>query len=777
MRCETVKLGVRACTLVALVVLAVTAVTAVSALALPPGRHYEMVSPVHKGGFGATKIDEVASDGESESVAYYSAGVFAERPGPSAALPTAPDYLARRGASEWETVPLSAPSSILVPPFFDLSPNLTMEFAEGAAGPNSENPTREQQSLWLHPTDLSDTFSKEGPSGWERVGEVKFEGPITPGSFLEYYGADVNFCHSLLLSSEEGNSLLPEAQGTQNQFYEFDRGCDEEPASVVLVAVNNEDKIIARECAVNIGINGYASAEDAYNAISASGSELFFTDCITGKTDPEGEPTVPHQLFVRLGGSRTVEVSRPLEAGAFGGCVGEHEATPGEVPCKGATTRPSADFVGASRDGSKVYFTTTAPLVPGDTDTSDNLYLAKIGCSSAKPECQASEREVTSLTQVSHDPNGGAAEVQGIVRVAPDGERAYFVASGDLLTTAQQHALEDAGRPVPAVGAANLYVYDAGEGSLAFVADLCSGAVHSGTAEDYRCPSPNSDMNLWTSGSQAAGESQTAGENGEFLVFATYAQLTSDDINKAKDVYRYDADADADTGAIARVSIGEDGYEPEGASAVLGSSIDQGMRGGRLMEEYETGRRAISEDGSRIVFTSAEPLSPSDTNGRVNAYEWHESPNGGQGTVALVSTGSDQEGVNEVVISPDGSGVLFKTIQGLVPQDTDGEADIYDARLEEGFPEALAERQPCEGDGCQGPLTNPAPLLVPGSVSQAPGQNLAAPVVAKAKPKTKTKAKCKRGYARDKAGKCVKVKKRAGKAAGRAHKSSGGGRS
>ena len=49
--------------------------------------------------------------------------------------------------------------------------------------------------------------------------------------------------------------------------------------------------------------------------------------------------------------------------------------------------------------------------------------------------------------------------------------------------------------------------------------------------------------------------------------------------------------------------------------------------------------------------------------------------------------------------------------------------------LGEGFPSVAAERQPCEGDGCQGPLTNPAPLLVPGSVSQAPGDDFPPPVV------------------------------------------------
>ena len=78
------------------------------------------------------------------------------------------------------------------------------------------------------------------------------------------------------------------------------------------------------------------------------------------------------------------------------------------------------------------------------------------------------------------------------------------------------------------------------------------------------------------------------------------------------------------------------------------------------------------------------------------------------------------------MISPSGNDVFFTTTQGLVAQDTDGEPDIYDARLEResGFPPAPAPVKACAGDACQGPLTNPAPLLVPGSVSQAAGREL-----------------------------------------------------
>ena len=730
------------------------------AVALPPGRHYEMVSPIFKGGFGATLIGAVAPDGES--VGYFSSGVFGGAPSGGG---NRANYFARRGESEWQTAPLGAPASLIDGPVVDLSPDMKVEFAAGSSGPNIEHEFRDEVGFWLHSTSLPDT-----DAGWNAVGQLEVPGQEIG---LSYTTADSEFCHVLFAAA----TLLPEAGGTTGQLYEYDHGCGGAPASVALVGVDNQNnghgEIINRECEVEAGITSYRSGgQNLFNAISADGSEVFFTDCLSGTTNHAS----PHQLFVRLGESRTLEVSRPLEAGAVGGCVGEHGGTPGEVPCAGAATRPSSDFAGASEDGSKVYFTTTAQLVAGDKDTGEDLYMATIGCSGDDSQCDSSEREVTSLSQVSHDPNGGVAGVQGVVRVAPDGQRVYFVASGDLLSSAQQKALESQGRPLPQVGAANLYVYDSVTETMSFIADLCTGTERSGATEDFRCPSENADTALWTSAGESAGESQTAGPSGEFLVFATYAQLRSDDTNVAKDIYRYDAE----TGAISHISIGEDGYDPNGGGGLLGSQIAQGHSGGYVLEQHEMNNRAISEDGSRIVFTSREPLSSSDTNGLVNAYEWHAGPGSDEGSVALVSTGSDQEPVEDVVISPNGLSVFFDTVQGLVPQDKDDAPDVYDARLGENFRTPPLEPEPCEGDGCQGPLTNPAPLLVPGSVSQAPGGNLPAPAVATTKPPGKASPKCKREFTRDKEGKCMKVKRKAHKVAisrRSSHKPNGGGRS
>jgi hypothetical protein len=731
-------------------------------LALNPERHYELVTPPYKAGFGARTIAAVATDGES--VGFFSLGAFAGTP----SAPTTLGYVAKRGSSGWSTTPLLPPASLMSQvQGVDVSPSLGTVFALGSPGPAWQN------SLPVADLLLRSTAAPDSASEWEQAGQLQAAEPSSELSGMEEVDADPTFCHVLLRNGTR--PLLAGAGPPQYQLYEYDRGCGGGPASVKFVGLDNQGRLLTQECAVELGVGGYgANGRQRFNALSADGSEVFFTVCL------KKEET--HQLFVRVGGVRTLEVSKPVG----GGCA--------EVPCAGALARGSAEFAGASEDGSRVYFTAPLnagqePLVAGDGDASNNLYLARIGCPGGGEGCSPGERVVNALSEVSHDPNGEPAEVRGVVRVAPDGERVYFVAGGDLLTGAQRQTLQREGRPLPQTGADNLYVYDdTGSSSMVtFIGDLCSGHLLSGSVEDIHCPDPNtatgSDTPLWdtaASGAQRStySEAQTAGVDGRFLVFATYAQLTADDTDNARDVYRYDAQ----TGKLVRISGGESGYgadgncndgsepssirevdglqEPvEGTETICDATITPGNasreldESDRVVEQHEMETRAVSEDGSRIVFFSKAALSPAAGNGLSNVYEWHEG-----GGVSLVSSGSGEAPVEQAVISPDGRNIFFDTTQSLVAEDTDGAPDIYDARLGASVAEnSDAQLRPCEGDACQGPLTNPAPLLVPGSTLQTPGENVL-PTVAVSTPRShRAKPKvCRRGRRRNKRGSCVR---------------------
>ena len=64
--------------------------------------------------------------------------------------------------------------------------------------------------------------------------------------------------------------------------------------------------------------------------------------------------------------------------------------------------------------------------------------------------------------------------------------------------------------------------------------------------------------------------------------------------------------------------------------------------------------------------------------------------------------------MNLIGTDPAGSDVLFSTTEQLVPQDSDTQEDIYDARVQGGFP-ALAQPAPCGSEACEGTPTQAPP--------------------------------------------------------------------
>jgi hypothetical protein len=694
--------------LLALVCAVVGALPA-TALAIPEGRVYEMVSPLFKGGYGAGSIGEagipsVSPDGES--VVFKSFGAFS-----GALFDGLTGYIARRGPVGWSTTSLAPPASLLPAQFGagspqGLSPDLELSLNEGVPGPDQGRAehTKKEAVYLVHSTAdgvVPASFQVAGKV-LKAVGEVRF--------VPELVGASRDFSHIVFFTGGT-EAVLPEAVGAGRQEYDLTTA-GAQAGSLRLVAVKNDGQLINQLC--NVKVTGSTGPGGGELSLPDGGEEVFFTTVAASGSGGQQEECPEHrQLFVRLGDARTVEVSRPLSP-----CS--------EVPCgPEAATRASAAFVAASEDGSTALFTTTAPLTGGDEDGATDLYLAKIGCPAGNPACGVAEREVTSLVQVSHDPHPGeAAEVQGVTAAAADGSRVYFVARG-VLSSGPNAEGRSAVR-----GADNLYVYDLGGGAPVFVTDLCSGPELSGLVKEARCPNTiefenpgqsqsGNDTQLWL-----GGGGQTAGSDARFLLFSSFGRLLPGDSDTARDLYRYDALS----GTFDRVSVGEGGADANGNNSEFGVVLNE--------------LRDISEDGSRVVFATSERLSPLARPGVINNYEWHKEPGWSEGVVSLVGPGDGGEGGGlALTISSSGRDIFFLAAEGLVAQDTDGAPDLYDARMGGGFPSAAAAREPCSGDGCQGALTNPAPLLVPGSVSQTPETSPVPPAImeatkAKSKPKT-----------------------------------------
>jgi hypothetical protein len=722
----------RTCRVVGLLLLAlgVWFVAAPATSALSDGRVYERVSPAYKGGYGvfnldaATSGDEVGGMEGAKSVAFTSQGSFGGVPSNKIEFA----YIARREPAGWVTVPLEAPSTLS--PYggtIDFTADLESSTFFGLIGVNSgvahHDPS--EAEILRHRTATPDIASN-----WEVAGTVtRADGgsPVEVG----WEGISANQCHFALVTRnpEPDQTLLSQPESSHESLYDLRSAAPECGGGELLhfVGLNNKETIMAPKCGAALGATRTQGKESTFNAISADGEEIFFTAATSGAPTIGCFGSTSRQVFVRLGGAHTIEVSKSQTA-----CL--------EVPCPGAALREPALFEGASEDGATVFFTTAAPLTESDKDTSNDLYMATIGCpAEAGAGCATEDRRVTSLEQVSHAPTGQeSASVQGVVRVSPDGSRVYFVARGVLTTTANgigQSAMRQAD---------NLYLYDVGSGTIKFVTDLCSGAVLSGTAEDIRCAPRldnlvrgRNDRELWQ-GPRVEAQST---RDGTFLAFSSYGQITRDDVDSSKDIYRYDAQ----NGGLLRVSLGEDGYRANGngdEEAASDATIAPAfLSGDANYKQREAGTRAISENGSRIVFETAEALSEKAINDRADGYEWYAGPGESKDDVSLVSGGDSLTDDCCISITPSGTDIFFRTAEGLVPQDTDGVNDIYDARLHGGFPPVPASLQECGSDACQGPLTNPAPLLVPGSVTQVAGENFSQP---KLKPKLKKKKKKKR---------------------------------
>jgi hypothetical protein len=685
---------------------------------LPDCRAYELVSPPYKEGAFISSAFAVSPDG-SRFIGG-SLGAFA---GAAEDIPVGDAnvagvaYLFSRDGSGWVPTSLVPPASAYVSDgMFDASAELGSSLWELAL-PQPEGVT---------------SFYREQP-----VGTFTKIGPATPAPevvnkrMYGYLGASADLSHVLF-------SILPglrwpfdstvEGRGTLYEYVGVEQ--PGEGRAPELVGVNGGSTALISQCGTRLGSSGSEDNEakgSMYNAISASGERIFFT--AVGKDEAPGctgaAPLVG-ELFAREESPgeelRTVPISEPSRAECEACVIG------GELK--------DAVFQGASLDGSKVFFTTEQELLPGAVG--ENLY---------EYDFDAPEGERISRISV---PASGEAQVQGLARIAEDGSHAYFVAKGVLTETPN-----GVGNKAIA-GADNLYVYERDElfptGRMSFVATLLPG-----------------DSTDW----QRADERPViASGNGDFLVFASIADLTNEGlggVGPQTQVFQYNAV----TGGLLRASIGQNGYNDNDRSPLIGSRIVNGFPSAYSYAQVDSAASAngaqAPEDGA-VFFESPDALTPQALSDQPNSlnelvpniYEFSA------GSVYLLSDGHDVSTVNSNPGSylagsdPSGGDVFFFTADSLIPQDGDTQQDLYDARVEGGFPVPVLPAT-CSGETCRGA---PAPALalspLGGSATQA-AEAEAVPAVA-APSKTTSKAKLKKKQKAKKKHKVVKRRQKTRKA-------------
>jgi hypothetical protein len=313
-----------------------------------------------------------------------------------------------------------------------------------------------------------------------------------------------------------------------------------------------------------------------------------------------------------------------------------------------------------SADGSRVFFTTGA-----------DLYMYEV----EKPEGS----RLTLLSET----NGGA----DVVGASADGHYLYFIASPQLVP----------GEPSPA----DLGLYRWHDGDIAYI-----GQFPTGEERTLNSPLARWDLSSLTKTSRVTPDGRSLlfsansdkgfrGRGG----FAGYAHETH------REIYLYSAD----TGRLVCVSCNPTGDPATGDALV---DLRAGSSGSVPTQHLS---HALSADGRHVFFSTPDSLLPEDTNGYFDAYEY-DVPTA---TLHLISTGTDSADSYYLDSSPDGSDVYFATRQRLVGWDVDRSYDLYDARVEGGFPEPRPVPAACEGESCL-PATQAAPGAPP-SASQAAG--------------------------------------------------------
>jgi len=419
-------------------------------------------------------------------------------------------------------------------------------------------------------------------------------------------------------------------------------------------------------------VTGPEVEKPVFQTASADGSKVFFTDTQRLTPDSHAGGNEEPDLYVyeppSEGKPATLKDLTPEGLDGGNGDVLVNENDGGGV-------------IGASEDGSSVYFVSNAVLASG---------AARGNCAASKPASQprgttcnlymrhysggtwAPAKLVTVLSGEDRSDWGGTGILGDLAymsaRVSPKGEYLAFMSNRSLTG----YDNEDVSSKTPGERMdEEVYLYHAGDESL-----VCASCDPTGAR-------PVGIFDPATNGGGGAGE-------GIGLV--------------------------VDRPLIWTPNTGTDSWLA--ASLPGWTTLEQGTRA-----LYQS--RYLSDSG-RLFFNSADalvhlavPTKPEEVEGTVqqvgneNVYEYQPGGLGScqtvGGCVGLISSGTSEHESAFLDASTTGNDIFFVTAAPLTSQDVDGNFDVYDAHVCEAAspcpPPPPAPPSPCNGEECQAPYT------------------------------------------------------------------------
>jgi hypothetical protein len=326
----------------------------------------------------------------------------------------------------------------------------------------------------------------------------------------------------------------------------------------------------------------------------------------------------------------------------------------------------TAAFWGVSANGTEAYFTTPEQLSTADGDSTDDIYardlsagttvLVSAGDSSCLPLCG----------------NSGAVPI--FRGSSASGSRVFFVsdeplASGDVDTATDVYARDLPAGPTILVSAGTALNVTAGfaaassDGATVFftTTESLSGADINNATDVYRWTGGSPALvtsGTCTQGSGCGSSFNSATADGGSIFFTTTEKLGAGDTDSSADIYAATAPGWAPT----LVSAGESACLP-----ACGNSLEP------------TILNAATADASKAFFTTAEGLSPQDTDAGADIYLRDL----GTASTSLASPSGvcPHPGACNTVFSGasgDGAHVVFQTDERLTAEDVDSEPDLYE---------------------------------------------------------------------------------------------------
>lgn len=706
---------------------------ALGASFLPDCRAWEMVSPPDKKGgevIGSTQRTRAAADGSA--VGFASLTPFADAIGTGVAT----DYIAQRsshpdpGNNGWSTHAITpmekgnsyeASTSIIEPLYLGtLSENLDRG-VYSTRTPQTDDPTvAKVQNLYLR-TDLRIpgrgsygllTACPACSDGLPEPADGPLPVPTNAGKAIRtmpvLVGASPDFGRVVFESSQR-LTADPGWQDDRTRLYESNNGEVRLVGRIPSSGVECDDQVGSTCEAPDVSIGGSGAGEGASHGApslvphvisdhSDGHSRVFFTrptnDGISSaSTNYEGD------IYMRVDGHKTVQLN-----------ISENSDFTGFAKSR---------FLDASADGARAFFSSQKNLTQDASGGGEKLYMYD----ALKP---ALAPDNLSLLSVDEEPSDLPGSVRAVVGVGGQGRYVYFLSTSQLVHKEAPGLSNKIG----------MYVWH--EGEVAFIGDL--GDEEEAAREQYGS-GPNH---------QLIPRQARVSPDGKYLLFTAIKGdgLLRDDHGACKgplgtgcrELYVYSAS----TNTLQCASCSPGGAVPTAAASVW---VNQGM-GSAKYTTYEN--NAVSSNGRYVFFSTPQRLVSSDVNGVSDAYLYDIRT----GEPRLLSSGKDSGPSYFLDASADGSNAFIRTAERLSGWDVDAASDLYDVRVDGGFPEPPPPPPSCVGDACQ-----PAPRnfddLSPGTAAiSAPGDRT-----------SNRKRRCARGQRRVKVrngkSRCVRRGKRA----------------